>query len=66
MKNSTIQLLSSLNITVVVFCLLTIPGEIENHMGATAKYVAWAIIFLIGLSVGILLWHVQKNGEDPE
>ena len=41
MRTGTIQLLSAINVFAMVFCLLTVPGELENLYGAEAKYVAW-------------------------
>ena len=63
MRPGTIQLLSAVNVFAMVFCLLTVPGELENLYGAEAKYVAWGVFIAIGLAVAVILTYLQDREE---
>ncbi len=66
MKQSTVQLLNAINVFTMVFCLLTIPGELDALYGATARYAAWAVFIAVGLSVAVVLTRLQDREKgDP-
>ncbi len=66
MKKSYIQLLSCVNVMVMVFCMLTIPIEIESIWGSVARWVAWGIIFGIALIIAVILTYYLKKEEQTD
>jgi len=63
MKKSYIKLLSGVNVMVTVFCMLTIPIEIESICGSVARWAAWGIIFGIALIIAVILTYYLKKEE---